>query len=1461
MNSAYVQNKVVQRVTEMLSEKLGNHISIGDVRVAWFNTVTVSDLLVTDERGDTILAAPELTGRLNMLAFMSQTVEVHHVSLNKADVRFAIDPETDNINIRFIIDHLKSNDTTLNKPKWIFGIETIELSDCRFSFKNVVKPFDRLFGMNYADLDVTNLNLTVSGFHPGDNPGGVEFQITQLSCTEKCGLEVRFLSAGFAVNSNQLSFKNVQISTALSEMEARDASFHFGSFKDFGGDNFISKVRMNMDIQSSEVAFSDLSYFVPYFANYSDKVMITGKVSGTVENLKGDRMTVQFGDMTQIDCNFDLKGLPRIRSTYIYADFDRLTTCPKDIERIQVSLRGGHVNLPEYVSQLAKIGYKGNFTGFYDDFVTYGKFTTNLGSLSTDLSIQPVINSEIDTSFTFRGALKTDQFQLGRLLQQPVIGGITLSGMVEGSASGKGDIHAQLEGQIGSIDMKGYEYRNITVNGEVNNRMYDGQLSIDEPNIKMDFSGKLDMTHAIPAYDFRANVERAKLHQLNLVESDTSSFAAFNIRGTFSGTNIDNLSGELELQNSLIRRNSREIEINNLELFTKSVRDTNRFILLSDILDAEIRGEYQFLKLRESFFSMVKNFAPAWAPATANPDSLSHNNFRFEATFKETQKLTDFFVDEFRVARGARIQGVYNPSRRDVNFTMNVPYMVFGGKQLRGFYLTANVEDSTFVIESGSTAFRVNKNLSFDNPTVVAHARGDSILLDIKWNNRDSILYRGNLSSKIFFREKPDRPIPLIEIFSSPGQAVFANDQWNLTHQGIFIDSSSVKINNIRASMGNQELLASGVVSHLGQDKLEIGLKDLNLSVVNSSLQFDKLLFGGIANGSASLSNLYHIPVFVSDIHIEDFSLNGSAFGNTDIEASWDSPGSSVHIDVESFLNHLQTVKANGKYLITNQALDFDVSLKQVPAAILQPYLENIFTGMGGTLSSEMKLTGAINDPLMNGWVEIHNAALTLDYTKTRYRFAGVATVTNNTIQFREMELFDQYNHLCRTDGFISIRQFKDITLDMSFQANNLEVLNTAERDNSLFFGKAFATGTIRIRGNPQEMQLDIIARTERNTQFNIPLSSGDDASRANFITFVDHTPRPQRRPLEYLRRRVVDTTDEPVPETKFNININMEVTPDAEAKLIFDATIGDIIRARGSGNLKLNISADRFVMAGTYTIDEGDYLFTLQNLLSNKYFTIAQGGIISWTGDPMGALLNLKATYTARPSLYDLMNDENVKGRSVPVDCILQISNTLTNPDIRLQLEMPNAGQEIKSFLSAATNTEEEISQQFLSLLVMNKFFPDPNRSSGGAQGSGFESMGRATALEFVTNQLSYMLSQWSDDVDVEFSYRPGTYSTGQIYEGGISTNRWSFHANYEIAAENSASAGEFYFDYKLPTKSGKLRFKAFNRSNPNYISQSPYTQGIGLVFREDFNHITDLFRRKKSPAIRREEENEDFL
>ncbi|MBP5709044.1 MAG: translocation/assembly module TamB domain-containing protein, partial [Bacteroidales bacterium] len=76
--------------------------------------------------------------------------------------------------------------------------------------------------------------------------------------------------------------------------------------------------------------------------------------------------------------------------------------------------------------------------------------------------------------------------------------------------------------------------------------------------------------------------------------------------------------------------------------------------------------------------------------------------------------------------------------------------------------------------------------------------------------------------------------------------------------------------------------------------------------------------------------------------------------------------------------------------------------------------------------------------------------------------------------------------------------------------------------------------------------------------------------------------------------------------------------------------------------------------------------------------------------------------------------------------------------------------------------------------------------------------------------------------------------------------------------AATNSGNeqiTGDFNIEYKLTEK---IRFKAFNRYNNPYTGrQADYTQGIGLLYRQEFNKLADLFKKKNRKSDAKKEEN----
>jgi hypothetical protein len=64
--------------------------------------------------------------------------------------------------------------------------------------------------------------------------------------------------------------------------------------------------------------------------------------------------------------------------------------------------------------------------------------------------------------------------------------------------------------------------------------------------------------------------------------------------------------------------------------------------------------------------------------------------------------------------------------------------------------------------------------------------------------------------------------------------------------------------------------------------------------------------------------------------------------------------------------------------------------------------------------------------------------------------------------------------------------------------------------------------------------------------------------------------------------------------------------------------------------NLHINPGNGIFNMYGDYTLIEGSFLFSLQNIISKK-FIIESGSMIQWTGEPVDARLDINGTLATR--------------------------------------------------------------------------------------------------------------------------------------------------------------------------------------------------------------------------------------
>ena len=438
----------------------------------------------------------------------------------------------------------------------------------------------------------------------------------------------------------------------------------------------------------------------------------------------------------------------------------------------------------------------------------------------------------------------------------------------------------------------------------------------------------------------------------------------------------------------------------------------------------------------------------------------------------------------------------------------------------------------------------------------------------------------------------------------------------------------------------------------------------------------------------------------------------------------------------------------------------------------------------------------------------------------------------------------------------MSLNHLSNIEYDIGARFRNMQVLNTTARDDDMFYGNIFASGDVRLSGDKGGVKMDINAVSGENSKFFMPLTDKSNITYADFVTFVkptvaDTTNYLVRKKMMFEKRQQQRTSS----ASSMDINMSLNVRDNTEVQLVIDPTVGDIIKASGNGllNLRINPGADIFEMYGDYIITDGSYLFTLQNII-NKKFVIERGSSIQWTGEPLDALLDINAVYKVKASLQPLLEgyvDSSIPNRAVPVNCIIKLSDRLTKPSVDFDVEIPSVDASIQTVIASALSTPEQLSQQFLYLLVANSFLSD---SSTEATALGVSSAA-TTGFELLSNQLSNWLSM--DNSNIVLRYRPKTEQmmSDEVDFGlskGLFNNRLliEVEGNYlvdksRVVNATSSFTGEAYITW-LIDRAGTLRAKGFTHTIDRFDeNQGLQETGVGIYFKEDFDNAKNLKER----------------
>ncbi len=1434
------------KTQEILSDALETGVSLDSARLDMPRGVTLHGLTVCDHRNNTILNSKTLGVKFTIYSFDRQSLVISKIRLEDPHFYGRKYRNDTAFNYDYIIENTRSDNRSPEHERMFrVLLDDVQIKDGHFQLYNYTNEAlaDGHQRIDFDRLKLNNLNLRASYFQ--FVRGRISADINHLSFQESSGFQIDTFKTAFAFHENRLDFQNLLLKTPYSRI-ADQVTMKLDQKSDL--QNFVDEVELITHFEASNLAFRDLAYFAEDISPSNQEIQFSGNVRGKVKDFESQNFRLAFGKSTFFKGAISFNGLPNFDQTFIKLKCNRSQLQIADFKQFFPEME-----LPLNLEKIRKARFQGNFTGFPSDFVAFGNFQTPLGKIQTDLNLKQPGNLK---KASYSGKLKLENFNIGKLVGEATkLGAISMEGKVKGEGLALEHLNMNMDAGVQSLVFNDYTYNQIRVSGDFSDERFKGKLSVNDPEVGLDFQGAVDFSKKKPAFDFTADLRNADLYHLNFVQ-DTMVVDS-RVKLDFKASNANNAEGQVNLTKTSIQLSDRKLSFDSLGLRSKiqersEKTDHKRLELASDIMDLSLAGKYNITSLDDVAKMTLSRFIDR---ELMPGDTFKQVNeeFNFDLHINNAAFLMELAKTPLVLQDDTKISGYVNTRTKDLTVKAEIPGFYYRDWRGRGITVKGSGGQEYVYLKSRITELKRKDSTLIEHSWVSAEkSKGDSLRLRANLNQDQKEI---ELSTALRVRKNSVS----VDVYDS--RFHLRDTAWQIRARPITYQYDSiVTVPQFSFINAQQRLTVSGEIGGPEAQPLRLVFDNMRLGIITKDLFPQFSPFQGTANGQFMVHSLKTEPRFKGGIVISELQMNADTLGNMRLSATYKPKDQQIALNASVTEQNLEPViNLQGRITLKDKnQINLVANFEQTRLSLFEGFFDEYVSDLSGSFQSKVLIQGTLSEPDILGYFDLNNAALTVDYLQTRYQLDDRIAFNQNKIQLNNLRLKDERNQVATVKGQINHKHFKDLKADIKLSAKNFKALNTTKADNDVFYGTAYGSGVVNFSGPLSDITIDMTMRSEKGTVINLPAFGDSDYEGYDFIHYTDDQ-------LYYNEEFQVNTGG-------VNLDMELELTTDALVRIIFDPETQDILKGHGTGNLQLNLTkAGSFDMYGNYTVKQGDYLFTAMDVI-RKRFELKKGGTIKWTGDPLDAEMDIQAAYKVKTSTAPLLppdaGQDQASQNDVPVEAQLFLTGSLFSPTIDLNfeiLEKGNTGSSNVSTLSSQIqrikNNEQALNQQVVSLLVMNRFI----RSSGFQASEALGASSNSLVGDLISNQLTYWVRQFSDeikyleDVQLGIDYQGRTTAQNgevnqQQMEVALSTSLFNDRVAISGSMDMQSSSGNVEVTYKL-TKEGRVQVKVFSRTNNNpVLNRNTQKHGTGIIWQKSFDTWSEFFGgqsdKKSSPV-----------
>ncbi len=1470
IRTSSVQTYLAQQATNYLSDELKTTVNIDKVDIVFFDQVALNGFLILDHQKDTLLATKTIFATLDDYDLTNLNFKVGKVRLVDASGHLKKDKNGVS-NLQFVVDYFKTDKPSEKKLQ--LAIHTVELTNTRFKYDDDRKEL-KDFGVDFAHLDLSNVNgnfenISIVG-------SDVKAKITNFSAYEKSGIDLKNISSQTSVGLNGIYLSDLNVDINDSKLIAPKFNLIYSGFDDFS--HFVDSVKFDGQLAESTVSLKDISLFASALEGMDEIVQVKGDVSNVVNKLKIRNLDLRVKDKTRLMGSINLPNFEEINQSFFHENITYAYVDLKEIQQVRLpnSSKDPYLRLDGYTNRLGFFEAEDvKLDVFGKQFVVASDIVrTRLGAARMDNGIK---FERKDNSLAFTHSdigeydFKIEEFDLGAFLQNKDLGIVDGTFRIQGEAFSSSNIDFnKIEGKVNRFDFMQYAYSGIDIKqGEFKNNRFTGEIDVADENLKLNYNGYLDFNGA-QEFNFTANINQAILDKLNLTSEKAELIATFHV--DLVGTNSENLTGRITAKAFHYCEGGRDLHVPELSINVyRGNLDTgglDKFTLMSNVVNASIEGNVNFGHLIGNLDYQLSRILPALFKRDILADRThTEDHFQFSLEAQDPDDFLAIFIPELKISKNTNMSGHYYGESSNFVMKLESDSVSYQDLMFNNIVVDQMLDSNSVVTTLDIKKFTYNDTLSFQDVYFKTAGGNDQLVSDLTWD--DGTPYASHIRWKTAVRDKDHFNFVL-----EPSYFSLNDNRWEIANESkIQINKDTISVTELKIEQGKQFISFDGKISNQDKDKLDFDMSNIDLSQFDAFIDGDVRLKGRL-NSWGSISNPVNNLDFTGDAHIMSFEINENEIGDIFAHSEWDKSTKSVQLDGDLMYKTFRTFDFEGSYFTEGKKnakgelnfLAFNLVFENTDISFTNSFMDpDVVDDIEGVLNGKLAISGTPGKPELKGSVRLDNATANVKLLGAKFGIEGPISVDKYGFYIDAIPIFDEEGNTGSLVGAVYHEDFEnfnfDLLVDMEQEGiarNPLKpwlrepldrflVMNSEYSPESLYYGKAYATGVANISGYSDNLEVTVDLKTQKGTDIKFPMYGvGEIDEEYDFITFTQDSNY-----IDGKRERKIDFTG-------VSLDLHFDITDDADLQIIFNEELGDIISAKGKGNMAIQLdNLGDIRMDGTYTITEGVYDFTMGVI--KQPFIIENGGNIAWTGNPYNAQLNLRTYKTVSANIAALSANQFSGGTNAHenIRCYLILTETLLKPAISFDIEAPNTNSAGKSLIERVRKDKDELNRQFFSLMLANTFQPLGESGSGGQGGA---------AVDLLENQINGLLAKVSSDYKLNLNLDNDGITGDNTVEVGLKKgfldDRLIFSGSFGVESEadnRSSIIGDVDLEYRL-NESGTFRVNIFNESNDKTIIQDQqkghFTQGAGLHYQEDFNGakdfkalqaFLDLFRRKK--------------